>query len=295
MGYRGRWSSERVDIIIKIMKNIKIAIIGAGHMGVSIFRGLKKYGNLPSGQFILSSPNPEKLSGLQQEFGVRLTKVNTDAVEKSDIIFIVVRPRIVAEVIREIKDIIRGDQIIISVAACIPIRLLEIYLGTSKFKIIRIMPNVPVSEGKGIIGWLPNINVKSNDREIIQKLLSVLGILVECKDDNQLDKLSMISGCGPGYVGYFMRCLQMKAVQYGFSEADAYTMVMSTFSGTIHNLETKNETFQELVKSIATKGGITEEVLKNLDCNKFPVIFGKSIDHGYDKIKNIEKELEELK
>ncbi len=264
-------------------------------MGISIFRGLKKYGNLPSGQFILSNPNLEKLSGLQQEFGIRLTKVNIDAVRGSDIIFIVVRPRIVAKVMKEIKDIIRGDQIIISVAACIPIRLLEIYLGTNKFKIIRIMPNVPVSDGRGIVGWLPNISIKSDDRKIIQKLLSVLGILIECIDDNQLDKLSLITGCGPGYAGYFMRCLQMKAVQYGFSERDAYKMVLSTFSGTVHNLETKNITFQDLVKSIATKGGITEEVLKNLDCNKFPVIFGKSIDRGYDKIKNIEKELEELK
>lgn len=264
-------------------------------MGISIFRGLEKYGNLPSGQFMLSSPNPEKLSDLQQKFGVRLTKVNTDAVKKSDIIFIVVKPKVVGNVMREIKDIICRDQIIISVAACIPLRLLEKYLGTNKFKIIRIMPNVPVSDGRGIIGWLPNLSVKLNDRKIIQKLLSFLGILVECKDDDQLDKLSMISGCGPGYAGYFMKCLQSKAMQYGFSEIDAYKMVLSTFSGTLNNLEKSKTTFEDLIQSIATKGGITEEVLKNLNRNRFPQVFDKSIDRGYDKIKNIEKVLEELK
>ncbi len=277
------------------MKNKIIAIIGAGHMGVSIFYGLRKYRNTPSDQFILSNPNLDKLSDLKKELGTRITENNIDAIKVSDIIFITVKPKIVAKVLREIKDFIRPEQIIISVAACIPIRLLEIYLGGNNFNIVRIMPNIPVRDGRGIIGWLVNKNINDNEKNSIQKLLSSLGLLVECKDDDELDRLSMISGCGPGYVGYFMRSLQTKAVQYGFSEKDSYKMVMSTFSGAILNLEKSKISFQDQVASIATKGGITEEVLKNMDKLQFNEIFHKSIDHGYDKIKNIEKVLEGMK
>ncbi len=273
----------------------KIAIIGAGHIGKALVRGLL-LGRAINGQFLtLANPHLDKLQKFNKEYKAQLTSSNIEATKFCGILIIAVKPKIVLEVIREIRKYIQRETLIISAAACVPIRLLEIYLGSNRFKIVRIMPNIAVSEGHGIIGWLVNKSVNLNDRKMIQKLLSYLGIPIECKDDNQLNKLSLISGCGPGYVGYFMKCLQDKAMQYGFSESDAYRMVLSTFSGTVHNLETINISFQDLVKSIATKGGITEEVLKNLDCNKFPKIFSKSIDRGYDKIKNIEKVLEGMK
>lgn len=50
----------------------------------------------------------------------------------------------------------------------------------------------------------------------ITHLLSPLGLLITCKNDAELDKLGMISGCGPGYVGYFMHNLEKDVMSYGF-------------------------------------------------------------------------------
>lgn len=261
--------------------NKKIAIIGMGHIGRAIAQSL--------GHNLLSS-NGQR---------------NVEVTKASDIIIIAVKPKVVGKVAEEIRDYIQKEQLIISTAACVTLELLEKYFNKKGSdlkrakgltpKIIRIMPNIPVAYGLGVVGWIGNNKIDGNDKKLIKKLLKPLGIIIDCKDEEQLDKLSMISGCGPGYAGYIMKCLQKKAEQYGFSENEAHKIVLSTFSGTLHNLETRNISFENLVRSIATKGGITEEVLSNMENKEIPKIISNSIDLGYDKIKRIESMLEDKK
>lgn len=274
------------------MKNKKIAIIGVGHMGVSIFRGLRKYGNLPSDQFILANPNLEKLSSLKKEFGVRLTRDNTEAARESDIIFIAVRPKIMEKVMKEIKDFVNSDKMIISVVACVPIRLLEKYLGVKKFRIIRIMPNIPVAYGLGVVGWIGNNQIDDSDKKLIKKLLKLLGVVIDCQDEKQLDKLSMISGCGPGYVGYFINNLEKVAQKYGFSYEESRKIVEATFSGTLYHLKKTQTSSEYLVSSVATKGGITEEVINSLKKGHFFELFMESINKGFTKVGKVSRILE---
>ncbi len=131
----------------------KISIIGTGHIGTALFRGFLN-GGLKAENFVLANPNTSKLQILQKQFGVKLTTSNREAVETSDVIIIAVRPRLVYAVIKEISPFVRANQIIISVAACVPISLLEKYFGKNIFKIARIMPNIPVAYGKGVVGWI---------------------------------------------------------------------------------------------------------------------------------------------
>lgn len=246
--------------------NKKIAIIGMGHIGRAIAQGLHHN---------LLSSNGEK---------------NVEVTKASDIIIIAVKPKVVVEVIKEVRDYVRKEQLIISTAACVTLDLLEKYFGRKDIKIIRIMPNIPVAYGLGVVGWIGNKQVNSNDKKLIKSLFTPLGYLIECKNEKHLDKLSMISGCGPGYVGYFINNLEKVAKKYGFS-IDARKIVEATFFGTLHHLKKSKLSSRELVSSVATKGGITEEVLKNLEAKNFTKHLSKSIEKGYIKIKKITEEL----
>ena len=99
------------------------------------------------------------------------------------------------------------------------------------------MPNIPVAYQKGVIGWIGNRNIDKNDEILLVKLLTTLGKVIKCNNEEKLDKLSMIAGCGTGYATYFMANLAKVAKIYGFKEKEAKEIVLSTFSGIINSLE----------------------------------------------------------
>lgn len=259
------------------MQKTKIAIIGAGHIGKAIYSGLIRSKKYVQKDFILTDSKSKNK--------------NIDAVKSSDIIIISVRPFVVSEVIKQIKQFMTDHKLVVSVAACVPIPLLEGYFGIANLKIARIMPNIPVSYGNGIVGLGVNKYFTEKDKLFLEGLFSLLGKVVFCKDDKSIEKLSMISGCGTGYVSYFMDNLSKIALKYGFSQKDAYEMVLSTFSGTVQHIVKTKQSFENVIASIATKGGITEEVINSMNRGNFFDLFKKSIDSGYTKIGKITEEL----
>ena len=273
------------------MINKKISIIGAGHIGLALFRGLISGREIAAKNFILSNPHLEKLKSLEKELAVKLTSSNIEAAKKTDVIIIAVRPRMVIQVIDEIKSGIKGDKLIISVATCVTRKMLEDYFGLPKLKIVRIMPNIPMSYRKGVVGWVGNRNIAKNDEVFIDQLLSPLGVLVKCKDDENLERLSVIAGCGPGYVTYFMQNLQKVAETYGFTKKDAYKIILTTFLGTAYHLQSTNSSFEDMLTAIATKGGITGEVINSWEKGDFYQLLEKGINKGYYKIGKITSEL----
>ncbi len=216
---------------------------------------------------------------------------NIAAAKWADVVIIAVKPKIVKIVVDEIKNYLKKESIVISCAACVSINLLEKYFG-QKVKIVRIMPNLPVADDKGVIGWISNKFITDYNKKLFKKIFEPLGLLISCKNDESLDKLSMISGCGPGYVGYFINNLEKQALKYGFSKDESRKIVEATFSGTLSYLARNKISSADLVSSVATKGGITEEVIRNLERGNFYPLLLKSIKKGYDKIERIRKDLE---
>lgn len=276
------------------MINKHIAIIGIGHIAHALIHGWLTTKTISPSQLTLANPHLDKLDGLKKEFKLRCLTDNKNALKNADIVILTVRPRVIRSVIEDIKDSIIDYKavLIISVAACATQNLLEHYFYPKKVKLIRIMPNIGVMYGKGVVGWIGNNYIKKEDKQIISRLLSPLGRVIVCKNDEDMNRLSMISGSGPAYVAYFMNQLELAALAYGFSENNARTMVQQTFEGTLNHLATTHVSADELVRQVATKGGITEEVINNLEAKNFSGIFNNSLAKGLDKIIKITKELE---
>ncbi|MBI2616761.1 NAD(P)-binding domain-containing protein [Candidatus Gottesmanbacteria bacterium] len=261
----------------------KIGIIGCGHIGAAILTGFLSAKTISPEEIIVSNPDIEDL---KKKFPkVLFTTQNKEATE-AEICILAVRPNIVQEVLRETRPTFLSKILLISTAACVTMDLLQSYLGKS-IKIIRIMPNLGVAYGQGIIGFLANKKVTKKDKIYFRNVFSKLGLLVECNDDETIDKLSMISGSGPGYAAYYMENLAKQAQIYGFSRDVSRKMVLQTFAGTIRRLQKENLSFSELLTGVSTKGGITEEVIKTWDEKKLPQILSQGISRGYAKIKRI--------
>ena len=66
-----------------------------------------------------------KLHCTEQQYGINVTVNNLEVVEKSEVIWLAVKPHAIGRVLREVTPVIRPDHLILSTAAGIPIKELE--------------------------------------------------------------------------------------------------------------------------------------------------------------------------
>lgn len=270
----------------------KIGIIGVGHIGHALISGFLRNKKLHPGNFLLSDPNQHNLSYFQKKYNMDVSHDNMYIAQHANIILIAVRPKVVANVIDQIKDFIQEHTLIVSVAACVTIVMLEKLCKGEKRKIIRMMPNIPISYGKGVVGWIANRYVTGKDKKRLQEIFSSLGFVTECLREESLDSLSLLSGCGPGYVAYIMSELEMCAKAYGFTPSIAKEIILQTLSGTIEQISSSGMSFEELTNAVATKGGITEEIIRSLKERSCGKILEGSFKNGYAKMKAVTKEIQ---
>jgi len=95
----------------------KVAVLGAGKMGSILLQSFLRDGLLSPGQTWATVAHPERARLLKEKLKVHAGTDNSEAVKDADIIFLCVKPQVVADVAREIRAHLNGKQLLISVAA----------------------------------------------------------------------------------------------------------------------------------------------------------------------------------
>ncbi|MBR1735958.1 MAG: NAD(P)-binding domain-containing protein, partial [Firmicutes bacterium] len=93
-----------------------IGFIGGGNMGSAIIGGIINKGLFSGGNVTVSDISEENLGRLKENYSVNTTKDN-NAAAKCDIVFLCVKPNMIADVIGGIKDSVNEKTIIVSIAA----------------------------------------------------------------------------------------------------------------------------------------------------------------------------------
>ena len=262
----------------------KIAIIGGGHIGQALAEGFINSGKITSSQLVISNPSLKKLAHLEHQ-GVEITSDNAVAAEKADIIFLAVKPLTTGQVLREVDNLVKGKTVI-SLAAVVSIKNLK---GHSKnAEIIRIMPNMAIGFNQGVIGFFAN----EQDKTEIKQLLSVLGLVIEVEEEEDLDSLTLLSGCGPAIVSQFIEMLANYGIKIGLSADISRTLALETFKGTTAILEQSKLLPSQLIQSVSTKGGISEAILVTMKEQNLEANFTKAMDAGYAKLAKLKENLQ---
>lgn len=249
------------------MRNIinkKVAIIGMGHMGNALQQGLLSNGFRKENLF---------LSNRSED--------NRTVAEQADWVILTVKPSAVRAVVQDIGDLIIG-KILISAAAGVSIAHIKTYTKNRKLKVIRIMPNIPIAYKQGVIGLYSKSVMK--EKKEIRECFSVLGEVLEVTKEVDLESLTLIAGCGPAIVSYFISIMIKEGVAMGLSHKDAARAAMQTYRGTLTYLNQKGFTPEQLQKSVATKGGVTKEILQFLQYSGVQFLFAESLKKGKAKI-----------
>jgi Pyrroline-5-carboxylate reductase len=208
-----------------------IGFIGGGNMAEALIRGLVKEGKR---DIIVSDPIDERRRYLENCYGVKTTPSNQEVVNLSDIIVIAVKPQNIKEVLEEIKDSVTEKHTVVSIAAGIPISLIQKYLKTDR--LIRAMPNIAATVGEAItvlaLCECLEMKIVAPVRDIFMSVGKVLTL-----PEHFMNFVTAISGSGPGFLCYIIEEFINVATEFGFTEDIAKELIIQTFIGTAKLLD----------------------------------------------------------
>jgi len=126
------------------------------------------------------------------------------------------------------------------------------------------MPNTPAAIGKGISALVGNGNVRSQDLQKAELLLSAVGDTVRLENEDLLDVVTGVSGSGPAYVFNLIETMIKAAVEEGLDGDVAEKVVISTVSGAGELARQSNDPPSQLRINVTSPKGTTEAGLKYL-------------------------------
>lgn len=250
-----------------------IAFIGGGNMATAIISKMVASDWNPKDITVIDR-NPEKLEKLHNEYGVNVFDKPQARLAEIDAVLLAVKPQQLAEAIQSCKEWIE-DALVISIAAGVRIEDLSYMLGHDR--ICRAMPNTPMKIGKGVCGLYATKEADQYHRFIVS-VFAACGEIVWCDKESMLEAVTAVSGSGPAYVFRFIEALEAAALSYGFNEAQARRIAISTVLGSAELAKQSGEAPSELRVKVTSKGGTTYEALKVMDQHHFMELMKEAMD-----------------
>lgn len=264
--------------------NKKIAFVGCGNMASAMIHGIVKNGYAP-GLIIASNRSTGKLDAIQNSCGIQVTTNNKEAAAFGDIVFLSVKPQFYEMVITEIKDVVKDDAIIVTIAPGKTLAWLKEIFGRD-LKIIRTMPNTPSMVGEGMMGISPNEKLWSEDIELIQELCAGFS-RTQIVPERLLDVVTAVSGSSPAYVFMFIEAMADAAVAGGMPRAQAYEFAAQAVLGSAKMVLETGKHPGELKDMVCSPGGTTIEAVRVLEEKGLRSSVMEAMKACLDKSKNM--------
>nr|WP_314494965.1 pyrroline-5-carboxylate reductase [uncultured Chryseobacterium sp.] len=265
---------------------MKIAVIGAGNMGLSFSKSFLKYELIKPENLQLITRNQLKIQKISEEFPKSRISIFEDVQElDADLIILAVKPQDFQSVAENFKFKLKAPQMILSIMAGIKIGKIQKLL--SHQSVVRAMPNSPTLLGMGITGYTAAKGITFNDLMNVERLLNSTGRSVYLENEDLLDGVTALSGSGPAYFYYIVDAMIKAGVQMGIDENLSKLFVKQTMLGAYHLINNSDKNIEELIKDVASKGGTTEAALKTFEENNFKEILQKGILNAEKRAKEL--------
>jgi pyrroline-5-carboxylate reductase len=231
----------------------RLGFLGAGNMAGALIKGLLHGQVLPAAHITASDVKAERLEQLRMAHGIRTTTDNHALLRESDVLVLSVKPQVIDKVLTEVAALVRPDQLMISVAAGVPVEALEARLPPGS-RVVRAMPNTPATVQAGATAIAAGAHASADDLRIARELFEAVGRVVVL-DEALLDAVTGLSGSGPAYLMLVIDALADGGVKVGLQRDTALLLAAQTVFGSAKLLLETGEHPGRLKDMVTSPGG----------------------------------------
>ena len=234
------------------MSNYKIAILGAGNIGLSIAQGLVVSKQFKPGQITLTRRSLNKLRSWRND-GFMVTKSNKAAVENAQIVILCVEPKQADQVLDQIKDDLNpGTHMLISVVSGLWTKQILKRIG-KKIPVVRAMPNTAIAINESMT-CLASDNMQAKILKTAETIFKTVGqtLIIE---EAQMGAATALGACGIAFFLRVVRAASQGGIEAGFHSEDALKIAAQTARGAASLLlSAKNHPEQEIDRVTTPRG-----------------------------------------
>ncbi|AAU16377.1 pyrroline-5-carboxylate reductase [Bacillus cereus] len=270
-----------------------ISFLGAGSIAEAIIGGLL-HANVVKGEQITVSnrSNETRLQELHKKYGVKGTHNKKELLTDTNILFLAMKPKDVAEALTPFKEYIHHNLLIISLLAGVSTHSIRNLLEKN-IPIIRAMPNTSAAILKSATAISPSKHATKEHIQTAIALFETIG-LVSVVEEEDMHAVTALSGSGPAYIYYVVEAMEEAAKEIGLKEDVAKSLILQTMIGAAEMLKASEKHPSILRKEITSPGGTTEAGIEVLQEHKFQQALISCITQAAQRSHNLGKTLEQL-
>jgi len=255
---------------------VKQGFIGFGNLAKAVYRGLKEERNMEFAYFARG----------RKEVDIPFQETMANLVAFADVIWLMVKPQDLAEVLEQLKQLDIKGKTIVSPVAGKTIAYIERFLGKEQ-RVIRVMPNLAIAYRESVTAFATN-QPGSDEAIEIFNLLGKLGKAVQL-DESGFDLFTSVFGSGPAFILAFIQTFKEKMQEFNFPGTLLDELLLELTRGTTTYF-TKNQqqySIEELIQNITSKGGTTQAGLEHFRVHEI----GKHFEGVLDAARNRSEEM----
>jgi len=277
------------------LAGVRLAFVGVGVMAEAMIAGLLARGLVAPEQIAGSHPRAHRREELTARYGITAFESNREAAEfaraggdgaggvqhHSGIVILSVKPQKLVGVLRELKDSVAADALVVSVVAGARIETIANELLHPS--VVRVMPNTPAQIGEGMTVWTATPQVSEEQAAQVRAMLGALGRELRVDEERQIDMATALSATGPTYVFLVMEALIDAGVHMGFSREVARELVIQTMLGSVLFARESHKHPAELRNMVTSPGGTSAEAIYQMEKGSLRTVMSKAVYAAFQR------------
>ena len=255
----------------------KLGFVGGGLMAEALIKGITGAGLVKADQILVADPSSARRALLQKDYNVSAVSEATAVWAQCKVVVLAVKPQVVGAVLCESREAINATHLLISIAAGIPLSVLEGAVSGRGCRVIRVMPNTPAIVLKGASALSPGQGVSPEDLAVATSIFDAVGVSFVL-DETSLDAVTGLSGSGPAYVFTFIEALIDAGVKVGLARPVAQTLALQTVLGSVLLALDGTRHPAELRAMVTSPGGTTIAGLHELEKGAFRALVTNAVE-----------------
>jgi pyrroline-5-carboxylate reductase len=241
------------------MMSDHLLLVGCGNMGRAMLRGWLNAGRIrPEAVHVVEPDGALRKAALALGVNAYPSAEALDTGFRAEVTIFAIKPQVMAAALPAYRRHVE-EGLTVSIAAGTPIAVITAGLGD--VAIIRVMPNMPASIGKGSTVFFANERTSEAQAAGVARLLSANGAVHRLDSEAAIDAATAISGSGPAYLFHFIECLAEAGTRLGLPAETALSLARETVEGAGALAKGSGTSPAALRQQVTSPGGTTQAAL----------------------------------
>lgn len=272
-----------------MLKDKKIAILGAGTMGRAITSGLLGSGKVKATQLRAADLHKASAKTFTEATGVQCVTDNAEAASWADILLLCVKPKDMGGALEELleKGALKHKPVILSIAAGTSTAFVEKASGGAS-PVVRLMPNTACAIGKGMTVACKGLHAKNPHIELAREIFTPMGRFIEL-EEKHMNAVTGLSGSGPAFLYVIIEALADGGVAQGLPRNVAIELAAQTTLGAAEMVLSTGRHPASLKDDVTTPAGTTIAGLLAMEDGRIRSILARAVETASKKAAELGK------